>query len=59
LINAKAIYKKSNGLVDIFNHHIEIDKEHLIVTGQNQKAGLEAAQEALLLFQEKINTANK
>ena len=55
LINAKAIYKKSSGLIDMFNNHIEIDKEHLIVTGQNQKAGVEAAQEALLLFEERIN----
>ena len=52
LINAKAIYKSRSGLIDMFSNHVEVDKEHLIVTGQNQKAGIEAAQEALLLFQE-------
>jgi len=57
LKKAKAIYKKRSGLIDMFNNHIEIDTEHLIVTGQNQKAGVEVAQEALLLFKEKINVA--
>ena len=59
LRNARAIYKSSSGLIDMFSNHVEVDKEHLIVTGQNQKAGIEAAQEALLLFQEEINTNNK
>jgi len=51
LIKAKAIYKSSSGLIDMFRTHVEVDKEHLIVTGQNQKAGVEAAQEALFLLQ--------
>jgi len=58
LINSKAIYKSSSGLIDMFKNHVEVDKAHLIVTGQNQKAGIEAAQEALLLFQENLNANN-
>jgi len=50
LINARAIYKSNSGLIDMFNNYVEVDKEHLIVTGQNQKGGLGAAQEALLLL---------
>ena len=39
----------------MFSNHIVVDKEHLIVTGQNQKGGLEAAQSALKLLEEKVN----
>lgn len=54
LINSKALYKSKSGLIDMFSNHVEVDKAHLIITGQNQKAGLEAAQEALLLLQDKL-----
>ena len=54
LVNANANYKSKSGLIDMFNTHVEVDKEHLIVTGQNQKAGTATAQEALILLQEKM-----
>jgi putative intracellular protease/amidase len=50
LINAKANYKSKSSLIDMFSTHVEVDKEHLIVTGQNQKACIETAQEALELL---------
>lgn len=53
LRKSKAFYKSKHGLIDMFNSHVEVDKEHLIVTGQNQKAGIEAAQEAMVLLLEK------
>lgn len=53
LRKAKAIYKSNHGLVDMFQNLVIVDKEHLIVTGQNQKAGVEAAQEALQLLLQK------
>ena len=55
LRKAKAKYEYNSGLVDMFRSHIIVDKEHLIVTGQNQKGGLEAAQSTLELLEEKIN----
>lgn len=54
LRNAKAKYEHNSGLIDMFKSHIVVDKEHLIVTGQNQKGGVEAAQSALKLLEEKI-----
>ena len=53
LVNAGAIYKNNTGFIDMFNKHVEVDKDHLIVTGQNQKSAAEAAQEALKLLQTK------
>jgi putative intracellular protease/amidase len=50
LINAKANYKSKSSLIDMFSTHVEVDKEHLIVTGQNQKACIETAQKALELL---------
>lgn len=55
LRKAKANYQSNSGLVDIFNSLVVVDKKHLIVTGQNQKSGVEAAQEALQLLEERIN----
>jgi len=49
LINAGAMYKSNSGLIDMFKTHVEVDAAHLIVTGQNQKGGVEAAQEAMML----------
>lgn len=54
LRNANAKYEHNSGLIDMFKSHIVVDKEHLIVTGQNQKGGVEAAQSALELLQEKV-----
>lgn len=55
LRKANAKYEHNSGLIDMFSSHIVVDKEHLIVTGQNQKGGLGAAQNALELLEEKIN----
>ena len=55
LRNANARYESNSGLIDMFKTHVAIDKEHLIVTGQNQKGGVETAQEALKLLEERIN----
>lgn len=55
LRKAKAIYKSKSGLIDMFNNLVVVDKNHMIVTGQNQKAGVEAAQEAMQLLEERIN----
>jgi hypothetical protein len=38
LRKANAKYEHESGLIDMFKSHIVIDAEHLIVTGQNQKA---------------------
>jgi putative intracellular protease/amidase len=50
LRKANAKYEHESGLIDMFKSHIVIDAEHLIVTGQNQKGGIEAAQGALKLL---------
>jgi len=50
LRNANAQYESKTGLIDLFNNHVVVDEKHLIVTGQNQKGGIEAAQEALRLL---------
>lgn len=55
LRRANAKYEYKSGLIDMFRSHITVDKEHLIVTGQNQKGGIEAAQSALKLLEEKVN----
>lgn len=54
LRNANANYESNAGLIDMFKNHIVVDKQHLIVTGQNQKGGVEAAQNTLLLLEERI-----
>jgi len=56
LRKAKAKYEYDSGLIDMFRNHIVVDKEHQIVTGQNQKGGLGAAQSALKLLKEKLNS---
>jgi putative intracellular protease/amidase len=55
LKNANANYEYKSGLIDMFKSHIVVDKKHLIVTGQNQKGGIEAAQSALVLLKQKIS----
>ncbi|BFM16465.1 type 1 glutamine amidotransferase domain-containing protein [Maricurvus nonylphenolicus] len=40
----------SKGLVEFFNDHVEVDEQHRIVTGQNQKGGVEASDRALMLL---------
>jgi len=54
LRNAKAKYECNTGLIDLFKNHVVVDEAHLIVTGQNQKGGIEAAQEALRLLASRI-----
>ncbi|BFM17579.1 type 1 glutamine amidotransferase domain-containing protein [Maricurvus nonylphenolicus] len=41
----------SDRLVEFFNTHVEVDEKHRIVTGQNQKGGIEASDKALELLQ--------
>ena len=53
LRNAHALYECKSGLIDMFMNHVVIDKKHLMVTGQNQKAGIEVAQAAMDLLQAK------
>jgi putative intracellular protease/amidase len=55
LRNTGAQYISSRNLVsDLFANHVEVDEKHLIVTGQNQKAGVEVAENALLLLKKNI-----
>lgn len=56
LRKAKALYKSNSGLVDMFLNHLEVDKRHLIVTGQNQKGAVATAQEAMILLIEQLKT---
>lgn len=56
LKKANAIYKSESGLIDMFKSHVEVDAAHLIVTGQNQKGGVEAAHKAMVLLLEKNKT---
>jgi putative intracellular protease/amidase len=56
LINAGANYKSSKKIVDMFANHVEVDEKHLIVTGQNQKGGVEAAEKAMRLLFKLKNT---
>jgi putative intracellular protease/amidase len=55
LRKAKAKYEHKSGLIDMFSSHVVVDEDHLIVTGQNQKGGVEAAQNALRLLEEKVS----
>jgi putative intracellular protease/amidase len=50
LKNAGANYKSTKGILDMIANDVEVDKQHLIVTGQNQKAGVEAAYRAMELL---------
>lgn len=54
LRKANALFESNQGMIDLFNNHVVIDKKHLIVTGQNQKGGVEAAQAALELLMSQI-----
>lgn len=54
LRNSKAIYSSNTGLIDMFRSYVEIDEKHLIVTGQNQKSAIQAAESAMLLFYQRI-----
>jgi hypothetical protein len=53
LRKSKAVYTSKSGFIDMFNHLVVVDTKHLIVTGQNQKAGVEAAQKAMQLLIDK------
>jgi putative intracellular protease/amidase len=55
----KALYKSKSGFIDMFNNLIVVDKNHLIITGQNQKAGVGAAQEAIQLLLDKKQLSPK
>ena len=50
LKNAGAHYVSESGWIDMFKSHCEIDENHLIVTGQNQKCAKETAQNAMELL---------
>ena len=51
LRKAGAVYEStSNPLTDLFANHVTVDEQHRIVTAQNQKGGVEAAQKALDLL---------
>ncbi len=54
LRKANARYESKSGMVDMLNNLVVVDKTHRIVTGQNQKSGVEAAQEAMQLLLEKV-----
>ena len=58
LRNAGANYECKSGLIDMFMNHVVTDEKHFIVTGQNQKGGIETAQEALRLLQHKLGAKN-
>jgi len=58
LKKANAKYECKSGLIDLFNNHVVVDKQHRIVTGQNQKGGIEAAQAVLKLLNESVNKSN-
>ena len=59
LKKANAKYESKSGLIDMFMNHIVVDKTHQIVTGQNQKGGVEAAQNTLKLLEEKVKNKNE
>jgi putative intracellular protease/amidase len=40
----------SDRLIEFFNTHVTLDEQHRIVTAQNQKGGVEAADKALELL---------
>jgi putative intracellular protease/amidase len=41
----------SKRFIEFFNTHVEVDEQHRIVTGQNQKGGVEASEKAVELLQ--------
>ena len=56
LKNAGAKYKSSKRILDMIANHVEVDEKYLIVTGQNQKGGVEAAAKTMqMLFDQKKN----
>lgn len=50
LRSKNALYQSNNGLIDMFKSLVVVDHEHRIVTGQNQKCGVETAQSMLQLL---------
>ncbi len=46
----------SKRFIEFFNNHVEVDKKHRIVTGQNQKGGVEASEKAMELLLEITNS---
>ncbi len=54
-----AIYSCNSGMIDMFKNHVVVDQTHRIVSGQNQKAGVEVAQKAMemLTAKKKIKTS--
>ncbi len=44
----------SKRFIEFFNNHVEVDKKHRVVTGQNQKGGIEASEKAMKLLLETI-----
>ncbi len=55
LRNARAIYEYKKGSIsDIFSNCVVLDEDHNMVSGQNQKAGVEAAYTAMSLLKKKI-----
>jgi len=58
LKKAGALYSCKSGLIEMFQNYNEIDEVHLIVSGQNQKAGIETAQNAMQLLQQKLKKKN-
>ncbi|MBO6516596.1 MAG: type 1 glutamine amidotransferase domain-containing protein [Bacteroidia bacterium] len=55
LRNSGGIYSSKSGLIDIFQNHVVVDQAHQIVTGQNQKAAVQTAEEAMRLLIKKKN----
>jgi putative intracellular protease/amidase len=53
LKKVNALYSCNTGILDLFNSHVVVDIDHLIVTGQNQKSSLEAAVRAMELVKAK------
>ncbi len=47
-------YSSRTGLIDMFMSHIVVDEKHNIVTGQNQKCGVQAANHAMQLLSNRV-----
>lgn len=52
MISLGANYEKEERWIEMFANRVVVDKEHRIVTGQNQRGGSEAAYSALKLMLE-------
>jgi len=55
LIREGADYVSQKRLFDMIANHVEVDKKHLIVSGQNQKGGIETAEKAMQLLLDQIS----